>query len=160
MQAINNAQHQPPAGSSCYNCNKVGHIRPECPHPIKNPLLPLPNRFAPGGRGALLGRGGMVVACGARPLGALLGWGGMGVASGASGGMRVALEEWGLPVGPVEEWGLPVGPLTHMLCPSDNVNTAGISPMPSGPSPPRPELLVTLEAHTDVPPPISSSSTP
>eukprot|EP00961_Rhodomonas_salina_P069682 935670-Rhodomonas_salina.1 len=52
-----------------------------------------------------------------------------------------------------------------MPCPSDrllvllslhnNVNTAGMSPtvtMPTGPSPPRPELLVRLEARTDAPP--------
>eukprot|EP00961_Rhodomonas_salina_P015008 201702-Rhodomonas_salina.1 len=34
-----------------------------------------------------------------------------------------------------------------------NVTSAGISPtMPTGPSPPRPEQLVTLEARTDAPP--------
>eukprot|EP00961_Rhodomonas_salina_P247451 3343494-Rhodomonas_salina.1 len=76
MQAKDDAQHQPTAGCSCYNCNKVGHIHPECPHPIKNPLLPQPNRFALRGRGAQWGRGGMVVAGGAS--------GGMVVACGAS----------------------------------------------------------------------------
>eukprot|EP00961_Rhodomonas_salina_P057691 775395-Rhodomonas_salina.1 len=102
MQAINCAQCQPSARCCCYNCNKVGHIHPECPHPIKNPLLSLPNRFAPRGRGAQLGRGGMVVACGAHggsvvACGAHGGMvvacgacGGMVVASGASGGMVVA----------------------------------------------------------------------
>eukprot|EP00961_Rhodomonas_salina_P213656 2885265-Rhodomonas_salina.1 len=62
MQAIDDAQCQPTARLCCYNCNEVGHICPECPHPIKNPLLPLPNRFAQRGRGAQWGRGGMVVA--------------------------------------------------------------------------------------------------
>eukprot|EP00961_Rhodomonas_salina_P246824 3334510-Rhodomonas_salina.1 len=42
-----------------------------------------------------------------------------------------------------------------------NVTTAGISPtMPAGPSPPRPELLVTLEARTDAPPRIRRPQIP
>eukprot|EP00961_Rhodomonas_salina_P001442 19808-Rhodomonas_salina.1 len=42
-----------------------------------------------------------------------------------------------------------------------NLTAAGISPtMPTGPSPPRPELLVTLEALTDAPPLIRRSSIP
>eukprot|EP00961_Rhodomonas_salina_P017554 236173-Rhodomonas_salina.1 len=67
MQAIDDAQHQPTAGCRCYNCNERG-------------------------RGAQLGRGGMVVASGARggSVVASKACGGMVVAGGASGGMVVA----------------------------------------------------------------------
>eukprot|EP00961_Rhodomonas_salina_P127713 1721916-Rhodomonas_salina.1 len=84
MQAIDDEQRQSPTARSCFNCYEVGHICPNCQHPIKtrNPLSPQPNRFAPRGRGAQLGHGGMGVAGGAS--------GGMGVASGARGGMGVA----------------------------------------------------------------------
>eukprot|EP00961_Rhodomonas_salina_P269950 3646927-Rhodomonas_salina.1 len=76
MQAINDAQCQPPAGLCCYNCNKVGHILPECPHPIKNPAQQVEPVGALQGR-AQWGCGGKVVAGGAS--------GGMVVACGACG---------------------------------------------------------------------------
>eukprot|EP00961_Rhodomonas_salina_P055362 743956-Rhodomonas_salina.1 len=74
MQAVDDAQRQFSAGRRCFNC-ELGHICPNCPHPTKNPLSPPLNRYAPRGRGAPLGRGGMGVAGGAS--------GGMGVAGGA-----------------------------------------------------------------------------
>eukprot|EP00961_Rhodomonas_salina_P225341 3046743-Rhodomonas_salina.1 len=107
MQAINNAQRQPPAGCCCYNCNEVGHILPECPHPIKNPLLPQPNRFAP----ALRGRGGMVIAGGARGSPAGTGWNGCCQWGQWEPCWPGDVVEWSLPVGPVVEWSLLVGPV-------------------------------------------------